>query len=662
MRKLVAALGLAILAATGAGAAAPAPVSAAAYQAKVVIVVGATQGTTSAYRVDADAIAAEFSRYTSNVVKVYSPNATWSAVSKAAAGANVLVYLGHGSGYPNPYLSYEKPNGDNGMGLNASAAGSDNNTVYYGESYMAQLGLAPNAVVLLNHLCYASGNSEPGGALPTLGVAEQRVEGYASGFIRAGAKAVLADAMNNVNYFIDGLFTAHTTIDAMWKANPYFNHHLTAWASGRNIGYTAEIDPNLDNPAPDGDVYYRSMVSIPTLKTDDVVSGQITSWAPQTGFYYPVVPTRVVDTRGNGVGPVGSLISGGRYAFQISGNGGVPSGAIAITANLTVTGQNGGGWLYLGPTISSKPVSSTINFPVGDNRANGVTVPLSPQGTVSAWFGGNSAGSTTNMIIDVTGYYMAGDAGSGSGYVSYSPQRILDTRSAIGLKGKFYSQTPRAIQVAGVAGLPATGMVAVVGNVTVVRPTGRGYVSVGPTLSSPPVSSTVNFPAGDIRANNFVVPIAPDGTISAVYWTDPGQSTDLVVDISGYYTAGAGAAYHSLDPARILDTRVPMGLAGPIPALTAQTLQVIGNGGVVPGAIAIAANVTVTQQSQGGYIAVGPSVSPPTPFSNLNFPVGDNRANGVVVPLTGDGELQFLYGASAGQSTQLILDVGGYFK
>ena len=207
MRKLTLALavgllvaGIAILGnATTVAAASP-------YQAKVVIVVGQVQSVTARYRSDADQAAAVFAKYTTNITKLYSPNATWSAVKAAAKGANILVYMGHGSGYPNPYNSYLIPNGDNGMGLNAVAGSSDTRTYYYGENYMAQLGLAPNAVVILNHLCYASGNSESGYANPSQAVAKTRVDGYGSGFIRGGAKTVIAEGTNDLSYYIDTVF------------------------------------------------------------------------------------------------------------------------------------------------------------------------------------------------------------------------------------------------------------------------------------------------------------------------------------------------------------------------------------------------------------------------------------------------------------------------
>jgi hypothetical protein len=655
------ALVAALLVGTAGWAASAQVTHAAAAQTKVVIVVGATQGVTSSYRADADVIGAQFAQYTSNIVKVYSPYATWSAVAAATQGANILVYLGHGSGYPNPYgVGYEQPNADNGMGLNASYGNGDSNTQYYGENYMALLGLAPNAVVFLNHLCYASGDSEPGRGLPTFSVAQQRVDGYASGFLRGGAKAVIAQGMSSLADYITGLFTSHSTIDAIWKASGNFHNHLTSWASTRSPGFTTQIDPDLDHPQSDGDYYYSSMVAIPTLATDQVISGQIAPFVSQTGTYYPVPPTRVVDTRGNGVGPLGRIASGGTYTYQITGAT-VPKDAIAITANVTVTNQTSYGYVFVGPSIVGMPGSSTINFPFGDNRANGVTVPLSATGTLDAWYTGGAIDSTTDLVIDVTGYFLAN--AKGDGYVQFGPQRILDTRDGTGLKGKFTSGQPRQIHVAGVDGLPATGIAAIAGNVTAVNASYKGFVYVGPTASSSPTSSTINFPAGDIRANNFIVPVNADGTVSAVFYTSPGSGdVDLVLDISGYFLAGSGAAYHTLSPTRVMDSRIGNGLQGPIPAASPQVLKVSAHSGVPTTALAITANLTVTGQTSGGYSAIGPSVGASPAFSNLNFPVSDVRANGVIVPLGGGGAEELVYGAPGGQTAQLILDVSGYFQ
>ena len=272
------------------------------------------------------------------------------------------------------------------------------------------------------------------------------------------------------------------------------------------------------------------------------------------------------------------------------------------------------------------------------------------------------AGNVINLIVDVTGYFLAGTAGAG--YVQFGPHRVLDTRPGggnMGLQGKFVNGTHRKIKIAGVAGLPKTGIVAVAGNLTVVRPSAKGYVTLGPTPTDKPSSSTINFPAKDIRANNVIVPVNADGTLSAVYIASGGATVDLVLDISGYFTATGGALYHTLQPTRIMDSRSDKGVAGPFAANKAQTLAVSGHAGVPTGATAISANLTVTGQTFGGFAAVGPKIDSSTNYSNLNFPVGDARANGVTVPLAANGSLQLIYVAPAGKRAELILDVSGYY-
>jgi hypothetical protein len=657
MRKLTLALAIGLVLSLASIAVAPSRASAASYQAKVVIVVGQTQSVTGHYIDLAKQAAAQFRGHGASVTEVYSPNATWGAVKAAARGANILVYMGHGNGYPNPYVGYLQPTGDNGMGLDGPTSGK---TYYYGEAYMAQLSLAPDAIVILNHLCYASGNNESGRGLPTVSVAHTRIEGYASGFLRGGARAVIAEGLNDISYYIDQLFaTPATTVDAMWKSAPSAHDHFVSWDSSRNPGYTANSDPDLDHPASDGDYYYRSLVELPGLTTDKVISGQFGTFTPKSGTYYKVDPIqRVIDTRLGHEGPTGVLLAGSGVNYQIAGLDGIPANAIAITANVTVTNQTAKGWLFVGPRADESPGESTVNFPVGDNRANGVTVPLSPEGTVGVWYGARG-GNTTNFIIDVTGYYLEGTGGAT--YKAFGPERIMDTREPGG-NPPFVAGVPQKIQVAGVKGLPSSGLVAVTGNLTAVRPTFKGYVALGPDPTSTPSWSTVNFPARDIRANNVVVPVNSDGTVAAVFMSAAGAKVDLILDITGYFTASGGSKYHVLVPSRIMDTRLPVPTSFHVfHANQTQTLQVWNAGGVSTSAVAITANLTVTDVTCQGYAAIGPQVDASVGFSNLNFPYGDIRANGVIVPLSDTGSLDVIYMAKSGYTAHLILDVSGYF-
>ena len=159
---------------------------------KVVIVVGPVGSLTASYISRAKEIAAQARGYGATVSEVYSPNATWARVKQVAQGANLFVYLGHGNGSPSPYGPFNAKKMD-GLGLNPYAGSGNTTTAYYGEYYVGRdIHLAANAVVILNHLCYASGNSEPGKGRPSRAVARTRVDNYGAGFLKAGARTVFA--------------------------------------------------------------------------------------------------------------------------------------------------------------------------------------------------------------------------------------------------------------------------------------------------------------------------------------------------------------------------------------------------------------------------------------------------------------------------------------
>lgn len=250
IRLTVIALATALVALT---AATPTPAAAAGM--KVVIVVGPAGSNTANYKDNARRYAAQARSYGANVVEIYSPNATWSRVKAAAQGAKVLIYLGHGNGHPSPYGAFSKYTKD-GFGLNRTAWNGNYNTKYWGEYYIySQIDLAPNAVVILNRLCYASGNSEWGRANPTKTVAKQRVQNYAYGFLRAGARAVFAEGITNASYILYGLFRTNRAIGTIFKSSSNWNGNYDfQFQSTRNPDYRAWMDPKSPGR------YYRSVV------------------------------------------------------------------------------------------------------------------------------------------------------------------------------------------------------------------------------------------------------------------------------------------------------------------------------------------------------------------------------------------------------------------
>ena len=233
---------------------------------KVVIVVGPSGASTTRYLRRARSYAAQARGYGARVTEVYTPNATWTRVVAAAQGANVLIYLGHGNGWPSPYAPFQGRTKD-GLGLNLTPRSGNTKPTYYGEDQLATtLQLAPGAAVLLGHLCYASGNGEPGSPQPSWSTARERVDNYAAGFLRAGASAVIADGHGGLTEELAYLFGPAKPLLAAWRSDPGGNDNVRRFDSLRTPGAVAYLDPNSAKSG-----FYRSLVTAsPSLSTASI--------------------------------------------------------------------------------------------------------------------------------------------------------------------------------------------------------------------------------------------------------------------------------------------------------------------------------------------------------------------------------------------------------
>ncbi len=252
------------------------------------------------------------------------------------------------------------------------------------------------------------------------------------------------------------------------------------------------------------------------------------------GLYQPLpLPTRVCDTRlgqpanqctGKTLGPDGTL------QIQLTGLAGVPQGATAVAANVTVTDTTQASYLtvYTGGTM---PTASNLNWTPGATVANLVVAPLSSQGSFTVF---NQSGSA-DVVVDVVGYYTAA-GGSGTEFNALTtPTRVCDTRAgqpANQCTGKTLAAgSSITVQVAGLAGVPQTAA-AVVVNITATDTTSPSYLTVYPggTL---PLASSLNWTAGETVPNLVVATLSSTGSITV--YNDQG-SMDLVVDVLGWYS------------------------------------------------------------------------------------------------------------------------------
>ena len=399
-----------------------------------------------------------------------------------------------------------------------------------------------------------------------------------------------------------------------------------------------------------------------------------TSVIPRVGAtFVALTPSRILDSK-TGLGLTSALKANVAATFQVTGKfasdptRNVPSNASAVTGVFSVSGSTAAGWVALTTVANNAPGVATvnINFPKGDSRSSGVTVPLGTGGAVWVTFGGATTGNTVQVSFDVTGYFVTGT--SGSTYLTLTPNRLLDSRGTNGgMSGGLTAGVHRNFQVTGrnasdpTKFVPASA-IAVTGTLTVTGQTKAGFLSLGPDALNAPTTATIYFPTGDTRSASVTVKLGAGGILSVTYTAAVGATTNVIFDVTGFFVPGtAGAMYVPLTPARILNTPTKLGLPGSLRANIGVSFQVTGRGSVPTGVVAVTGTLSCTKQTAAGYLALTKTVTNAPSISTLNVPVGDLRSTGVTVPLGTNGILGIVYSAASGKTADAIFDVTGYF-
>ncbi|MET9622784.1 FlgD immunoglobulin-like domain containing protein [Streptomyces sp. NPDC006464] len=471
---------------------------------------------------------------------------------------------------------------------------------------------------------------------------------------------------------VDGWFTAtyapDRTWDALWRLSRPVDHWrvLVRDASGRVVrtlsaagGPGASIQAHWDGkddagrgvlagrytyvleaaPEPGGGLVRLASGTIDAVAT-------VLETAPSR--YRPLTPRRLLGTR-SGVGaPKAKLGSEKRLSLQVAGVGGVPAdGATSVVLNVTATNPTAAGHISVVPHTGEATRASQVNYAAGQTASNLVVVPI-VNGKVDLV---THTGGTVDLVADVAGYYTANTAGSA--FQSLTPTRFMDSRSGLGVpRAKIGSGGTARLQVAGVNGVPASGVTAVVMNVTATNASRATVITAYPDGTPRPGTSNLNVPAGRTVANLVVVPVV-NGRVAL---TNNAGSVDLIGDVVGYHTDGDGRAFTGTEPHRLMDTRtgfgVRNGVVGPNQAVTLDLA-----GAIPSGVSAVVLNVTATQPTAAGYVTVHPAGTPRGSASSLNFTAGQTVPNQVVVPVV-DGKVTF---SNHTGNVHLIADIEGWF-
>ncbi|MEU1287887.1 hypothetical protein [Kitasatospora sp. NPDC005856] len=269
----------------------------------------------------------------------------------------------------------------------------------------------------------------------------------------------------------------------------------------------------------------------------------------------------------------------------------------------------------------------------------------------------------------------AADVTAPAGFVGMSPTRILDTRDYSQVpairtvrpvqEGQYYS-TPlatfcRSHPPQNCTSVVPSDITAVVVNVTVTNPTADGFVSLLPTAGPPgtrPATSSINFKAGQTVSNLVTVAVGPvDRAAPWLTLYNNAGTTDVVLDVVGYYRTAATDKYGPLTPTRIADSRSDG--TGRLGGDAVRTYQVARPELGTADAKAVVLNVTTTDGSWESFLTAYPTgTQRPARGSNVNFPVGSTVANQVVVPVGADGKIDVYNRAGW---VHVIVDVVGYY-
>ena len=319
--------------------------------------------------------------------------------------------------------------------------------------------------------------------------------------------------------------------------------------------------------------------------------------ADATSSYVAITPSRLADTRSSA--PIDANTT---RDFQITGSV-VPANATAVVLNVTATRSAGNGFLQVFPTgRAAIGSSSTLNLDfAGQTIPNAAFAPLGDGGKVTVF-----TTFTTDVLVDVFGYFVPATSASAGRLVPVTPTRILDTRNNIGY-------TPPVTPV--------------------------------PPTPVPPTAPPAN-PGNTKNCSDF----ATQAEAQAYY--------DFYFPFYGDVAGLDGNPSNGIACESLPD--------GPISALLTGeqvvNLQVAGRGGVpTSGVSAVVLNVTVASPTAEGFVQVSPTPVSKGAFSNLNPEPGRTIANLVVVPLGTGGQVDLYTHLNTAGTLDLLADVVGYF-
>ena len=341
--------------------------------------------------------------------------------------------------------------------------------------------------------------------------------------------------------------------------------------------------------------------------------------------------------------------------IPILGERGVPStGVSAVSLNITASGADATGFITVWPCGSTQPSTANVYFSGPQSVTGEVLAAIDTTGKVCI-----ASSTPAHISVDVNGYFTAGLRVT-------SLQRVVDTRadSAQGLrevaKVKLARKGVLRVKMTDlvVAGVPATGVGAVVLNITAMNSVRNGYIKAYNCAKRPKVwnlSFSQNVPASTMA----VVPVKSSTGEVCIYSS---AETDVLLDVMGWF---APTDFGIMKPQRLIDTRTtqPQGVVSVSKAMIGQKkklkiklTKLSALGLPATGVAGVLVTVTVKSPAADGALMIYPCGVHPK-LADLNYFAGQKIGTTVVVPVQQTTGRICVYSSAM---SDVVVDIAGW--
>lgn len=392
---------------------------------------------------------------------------------------------------------------------------------------------------------------------------------------------------------------------------------------------------------------------------------------PPAGGFVTVPPSRLADTR-YGTGTAKAKIpAGGTLVLPVAGHAGIPAaGAAAVAATINVSSATAPGRLAVYAAGSPRPNISSVNFSPGGASTALVVSALPASGAVAVW---NSSTAPVDIIVDISGYFAGGTAGTAGGFVAVPPSRSLDTRSGVGAARDAWRDVVDGMyselswQVSGRNGVPV-GATAVVMSLTATNLSSSGQFipfdedpsrtpGVDPALvisDSDYVQVTgTAFTVAAPVTNLYLVPLSAGGRVALDLGDDrqtAAPGAELIGDVVGYIRGGGAQSVGTYQP-------LPVGqlLRTVVPAHSTIDVQI-----PVSANADVSVAVTASGAATSGGLVLFPQGTARPATRNLSFTAGQRVSDTAIVHTSTASKVSVAN--LGGSPVSVIIDLLGYFR